>query len=129
MPGRIEWDNEEKTILRTTYEGNMLLEEYYRVTDETFEALSHVPHTVHTIMLRQNVRSVPATMSKVLQYANKKTPPNLGINVIVGATTSTKMIVKIGRVIAPKLAKEVYFANSLEEARQIIQEKTAESTK
>lgn len=127
MPGRIEWDNEEKTILLTIYEGNMVLEEYYRVTDETFVALSQVPHTVHTIMLRQNVRTVPATMSKVLQYANKKTPPNLGINVIVGANTSTKMIVRIGKVVAPKLTKEVYFANSLEEARQIIQQRLAES--
>lgn len=126
MPGRIEWDNEEKTILLTIYEGNMLLEEYYRVIDETFEAISPLPHSVHTIMLRQNVKSVPATMSKVLQYANKKTTPNLGINVIVGATAMTKMIVRLAKVIAPRLAKEVYFANSLEEARQIIAEKSAD---
>lgn len=129
MPGRIEWDNEEKTILVTIYEGNMVLEEYYRVTDETFDAISPLSHTVHTIMLRQNVKSVPATMSKVLQYANKKTTPNLGINVIVGATAMTKMIVKLAKVIAPRLSKEVYFANSLEEARQIIADKTSEQAK
>lgn len=129
MPGRIEWDNEEKTILLTVYEGNMVLEEYYRITDETFEAINPLPHTVHTIMLRQNVKSVPATMSKVLQYANKKTTPNLGINVIVGATAMTKMIVKLAKVIAPRLSKEVYFANSLEEARQIIADKTGEHAK
>jgi len=129
MPGRIEWDNEEKTILLTIYEGNMVLEEYYRVTDETFEALSKVSHPVHTIMLRQNVHSVPATMSKVLQYANKKTPDNLGINVIVGANAMTKMIVRIGKVVAPKLAKEVYFADSLEDARKIIQDKLSEHSK
>jgi hypothetical protein len=129
MPGRIEWDNEEKTILLMIYEGNMLLEEYYRVTDQTFEAISPLSHTVHTIMLRQNVKSVPATMSKVLQYANKKTTPNLGINVIVGATAMTKMLVRLAKVIAPRLAKEVYFANSLEEARQIIAEKSADMAK
>jgi len=129
MPGRIEWDNEEKTILLTVYEGNMVLEEYYRVTDETFDELSKLSHTVHTIMLRQNVRSVPATMSKVLQYANKKTPPNLGMNVIVGANAMTKMIVRIGKVVAPKLTKEVHFAESLEEARQIIKDKMSEHSK
>lgn len=129
MPGRIEWDNEEKTILRMIYEGHVRLEDYYRVTDETFDAISPLTHTVHTIMLRQHVKSVPATMSKVLQYANRKTPPNLGINVIVGATAMTKMLVRLAKVIAPRLAKEVYFANSLEEARQLIAEKSADTVK
>lgn len=126
MPGRIEWDNEEKTILNIIYEGNMLLEEYYGIIDEVFDVVHPLSHPVYIIMLRQHVKSVPATMSKVLQYANKKATPNLGMTVIVGATAMTKMIAKLAKVIAPRLAKEIYFANSHEEARQIIADKTGE---
>ncbi|MDX2078534.1 MAG: hypothetical protein SFZ02_19030 [bacterium] len=128
MPGRIEWDNEEKTILLNIYEGDLVLEDYYRVTDMTFEELNKLPHTVHTIMLR-NVRKTPTNMSKVMQYANKKTPPNLGMSVIVGGSQFTRIIVKMAKVIAPKLSKEVYFADSLEEARQIIKEKSSDIAK
>ena len=46
MPGRIEWDSEEKTILNIIYEGNMLLEEYYRIIDEVFEVVHPLSHTV-----------------------------------------------------------------------------------
>jgi len=126
MAGRIEWDNEDKTILLNTYEGDVVLEDYYRVTDLTFDELNKVPHTVHTIMLR-NVKTTPTSMSKAMQYANKKTPANLGMSVIVGGSHFTRIIVKMAKVIAPKLAKEVYFAESVEEARKIIAEKSGES--
>jgi hypothetical protein len=125
MAGRIEWDNEEKTILLNIYEGDVVLEDYYRVTDLTFDELNKVPHTVHTIMIR-NVKTTPTSMSKVMQYANKRTPANLGMSVIVGGSQFTKIIVRMAKVIAPKLSKQVYFAESVEEARKIIAEKSDE---
>lgn len=124
MPGHIQWMNDEKTIISHIYEGVVTLEDYYAVIDRHYEMSSGQDHVVHSIMDRSGIKKSPASLSAVMRYANKKVPPNQGIRVVVGGQMLTKVLVNnIGKVIAPSLTKDVYFADNVEAAMALIEQK------
>ena len=120
MAGRIQWDNDEKTILLHIYEGVVTLQDYFHVTNQSKAAIKSLPHTVHTIMDRTGVEKLPEGITRALQYANKNLPPNQGMRLIIGAGPKTRILMDIGRILAPKLISNVYFAHNIDEAREII---------
>ncbi|MDX1995152.1 MAG: hypothetical protein SF029_22410 [bacterium] len=120
MSVQVFWDNEDKTVIRAVYEGDVTLEDYYTAIDQTAALMQQVTHSVYHILHRQNVRSQPSTMATVMRYANRKLPANHAGSVIIGSRALTKILVNIAKSIAPHLAKEVYFADTLEDARRII---------
>jgi hypothetical protein len=122
MSVQVFWDNDEKTIIRQLYEGVIRLEDYYATIDKVSEMIRSVDYTVHTIYQRERVTAQPSTMISVLRYGHRRLPPNLGINVIIGANQVTRVIVNIGKSIAPNLAKNVCFADTVEEAHTLIQQ-------
>ncbi len=124
MPGECRWDDEnEKTILLHIYSGDVVLQDYFTMTDRSKEMMESVSHTVHTIMDRTAAISQPAGISAALRYANKNMSHNQGLRLIVGGNRFTRLMVDIGHMVAPNLVSEVYFADSLQEARALIAEK------
>lgn len=123
MPGETRWDNDEKTILLHVYSGDVILQDYFDVIDKSKQMTESVPHTVHVILDRTTAESQPPGLSAALRYANKHIPSNQGIRVVVGGNRFTRLMVDIGRVVAPHLVKDVYFADTLDEARALIQSK------
>ncbi len=121
MPFEVVWDDEAQTILRQIYSGHVIMPDYIHCTDEFARMAKSVPHTVHTMMDRTQVISTPSVLIPALRYANNHVPPNLGLRVIIKAGMFTRVIVDIGRRMAPHLVQNVYFASTLDEARAIIQ--------
>ena len=120
MPVQVIWDDEAHTILRQIYTGHLKLADYLEASDEFGRMAKLVTHTVHSIMDRTGVLSTPGVMLPALRYANNNLPPNIGIRVIVKGSMFTRLLVDIGRRAAPSLTKQVYFVETLEEARNLI---------
>ncbi len=121
MPVKVEWDNEAQTMLRQIYSGHVTLQDYINCTDEFERMAKTVPHTIHSLMDRTQIVSTPSVMIPALRYANNHVPPNLGLRVIIKAGMFTRLIVDIGRRVAPHLVQNIYFAATLDEAHAIIQ--------
>jgi len=85
--------------------------------------------TVHSIMDRTSVESAPPVVLPALRYANTHVPPNMGLRVIINAGAITRFVVDIGRRVAPKLVQKIYFTNTLEEARAVISQHGASSSR
>ena len=126
MPVEVFWDNDEKTIVHQIYQGVVIQEDYYMAIERVAELLRSVDHTVHSIHERDQVKIHPSTTISALRYGHRIMPPNLGINVIIGAKQFTRVVANLGRTVAPNLVKEIFFADNVEEARAII---ARESTK
>ena len=120
MPVKVQWDDEAKTIIRQIYEGDIILDDYYIATNEFVTLAKSVPHTIHSIMDRTKVRKNSGSTLRVMQYANNRLPPNMGLSIIVKANLITRMMVDMGKKFAPKLTAGVMYCDTLEEAHQII---------
>lgn len=120
MPGHVAWDNKEKTILLNIYEGDVTKADYFYMINKTEQLVSEQSHVVHVIHDRTKVDSQPSSMAGILRYANNHTPSNLGLRILIGISGRTKFAMDIGRLIAPNLIKDVFFARDMEDARQQI---------
>jgi hypothetical protein len=120
MPVQVIWDDEAHTILRQIYSGHLKLNDYIEGTDEFGRMARTVTHPVHSIMDRTKVISTPGVILPAMRYANNNLPPNLGLRIVVKASMFTRLIVDLGRRVAPKLADKVYFADTVEEAHRVI---------
>jgi hypothetical protein len=120
MAGRIEWHNEEKTILLHIYEGDLIIDDYYHVIDESNKVISSQPHTVHTVLINQDLTSRPPSLASTMRYANRNMPPNQGIQFILKPPLFTRVMVNLARTLAPRMVDKVCFVDSLKEAENIV---------
>lgn len=120
MPIQVVWDNEAKTVIRQIYSGNVSLQDYMTAADDVERLAKMVPHTVHSIMDRGQIQSTPSMVLRALRYANNHVPPNLGLRVIINGDVFTRVVVDIGRQIAPRLIRDIYFVDTLDAARDVI---------
>jgi hypothetical protein len=119
----ISWDNADKTALLQQYTGEGSRDDLYNMAQESAQMLSTVEHTVHLIIDERNFKYflTPTDMA----YLEKHVPGNQGAVIMVvpekklGYKTS---IQRIGHGIAPKAFAEPYFAATVEEAREFLQE-------
>lgn len=127
MTARVFWDNEEQTILQHVYSGDVTPDDYYFIIDNSAEMIRSVAHTVHVIVDSRQVISRPANLSRIMRYADKHVPDNQGIRVLVGATLLMRVMVDGGRVFSPRLVRDVHFAETVEDARALIERLTTPS--
>jgi hypothetical protein len=120
MPVEVVWDDEAHTILRQIYSGHLKLEDYIAATDEFGRMARSVPHTVHSIMDRTRVLSTPGVLLPAMRYANNTLPPNVGLRVIIKASLLTRVLVDLGRRVAPNLINNIHFVDTVEESHRLI---------
>lgn len=120
MPVEVIWDDETQTILRQIYNGHIKFEDYIAATDEFGRMARSVPHTVHSIMDRTRVLSTPGVLLPAMRYANNTLPLNVGLRVIIKASWFTRVLVDLGRRIAPHLINNIHFVDTLDDARRLI---------
>lgn len=128
MPIDVIWDDEAKTIIRQIYSGRVILDDYYKATDQFVKLANSVDYTVHSIMDRQDVLISEGSYLQVMRYANKIMPDNIGIRAIIKANVMTRMMINIGSRLAPRLVSQIRLVNNLEEARQVIEANKASTS-
>ena len=122
MAYKIEWDNEDKTVVLQQYIAPAEIEDLYHLSSESGKMLSSVDHTVYLIIdeRQANLRPNAANM----RYLERNIPPNEGAAVIV--TSRFKFMYKrVLRTLREKLFNtqhESHFVETLEDARKLLQE-------
>jgi hypothetical protein len=120
MPVQVVWDDEAQTVLRQIYEGHTTLNDYIFAIDEVARLAKTVSYTIHSIMDRTRIVSTPGSLLPAMRYANQHVPPNLGLRVVVKASLFTRIVVDLGRRVAPRLMQNIHFVDNLDEARALI---------
>ena len=122
----IKWDNTEKTVILQQYTDNPVKDDLYRLAEESAKMLQNVSHTVHLII---DERSTKVTLNPTdMKYLEDNVPANQGAVVMVieeGGLTYKRVMQDVARTVAPKAFDQPYFAETLEEARQLLQDQFA----
>lgn len=120
----IEWDNAEKTVILQQYTDNAVKDDLYHLAKESATMLKNISHTVHLIIDERNVKMTLSSAD--IQYLADNVPQNQGAVVLVideAGLAYKKVMQDVGKTIAPKVFEQPHFASTLEEARQLLQEK------
>ncbi|MBL8164191.1 MAG: hypothetical protein JNJ61_19550 [Anaerolineae bacterium] len=121
----IEWDNAEQTALRYDLSGRWTWEEFFAAFDQGRQMLSQVEHVVHFILNPLDDASrnyVPPGALTHSMNIHRRSPPNAGYTIFVGAGTFILTLQSIGMKIAPQSALRYRFCSTLDDAREILAE-------
>ena len=128
MPIEVSWGNPQKTVVYTVFGETWTLEENHQMIDDMYKLTTSVTHTVHIVMDFTYSKTSPAKLLSAGRHIEKRAVPNSGISVFVKANSFLKAIAQVIMKMFMKDTK-LYFADSLEEAYQIIEERGQASVK
>ena len=117
---RLEWDNEEKTVLCHVYEGNWTVDDFYLAVDESRKLLLGVDHPVDLIIDMRTGGDPPSGVLSAYQYADRQVPDNQRLIVMVNPGAVMQAFNRIVGNIAPRASENRYLVDSMEEARELI---------
>jgi hypothetical protein len=126
MSYSIQWDNADQTVVFQQYTDKAVKEDLYSLSKKSAEMLRSVAHPVHLII---DERPVKVTLNYTdIKFLESNVPENQGAVVMIvnkSGLAYKKMIQDLGRTLAPRAFDQPYFAETLEEARQLLQEQFA----
>jgi hypothetical protein len=98
-------------------------EEFFAAFEEGTKMLAWADHTVHFILNPLDPMSrgylPPGAMQNTL-ILYRRSKANAGVTVIVGASSFFRSLYGIGQRIYPRIAARILFAESLDEARDML---------
>jgi hypothetical protein len=122
MGHHIDWDNKDKTVVIQSYTTDSSKDDLYYLARKSADMLQTVDHTVHLIIDERNINLVLSSTD--MKYLEKLTPKNQGAVVMV--VQPTKLLYKtavqgLGKIIGPNAFAQPYFVESVEAAREFLQ--------
>ncbi len=130
MPVTVEWDNEEKTVIRFDYDGAYTWEDVYNAMDKSNKMMETVEHSVAHIIDVRKAGSVPPNALSHARRIEAKTHPRRSYHVTVGANTFVRVMFNTFTKLKMSVSAERglnYFTSSIDEARAWIAEQQAQT--
>ncbi|MBZ0288335.1 MAG: hypothetical protein K8I30_12030 [Anaerolineae bacterium] len=123
MGYHIAWDNKDQTVVLQEYTEGASKDDLYRLAEESAQMLNTVGHTVHLIIDERRMNFHFDVTD--LRNLGQQIPANQGAVVVV--TQRPKQTYKaathdLNRQITPNGIDQPYFAETLEQARQLLRE-------
>ncbi|HEX2905228.1 MAG TPA: hypothetical protein VHO69_00100 [Phototrophicaceae bacterium] len=122
MPVTIEWDNDDKTIVRMEMIGNWTWDEAYAGADQGYAMLDAVPYEVGTIIDFSKGAHLPSNAISHARAMIKRRHPRTGLTVFVGTNAVFRSLWNIFSQVYTLFAhkQNSVFAANLAEARAIL---------
>lgn len=123
MPVSVSWDNESKTVIRYDLEGRWTWDEALTAFDTAALMLAEVQHTVNFIVNPvdpvSQIYVPPNTLGNLITLYRRSTD-NAGISVLLINNATVRTLTRLMSTLNPAVATRFLFADSLEEARLIL---------
>lgn len=128
MGVRFEWTSPDHLIVHTYIEYPWTWEEYQALIDVMMTEIRQEAHPVATIVNITQMRSFPnkGNVMQNLQRIEEVMPNNVFGSVVVGAPHVAIVFMNVLMQIRPKAKRITMFANTIEEARQMLAQRYAE---
>lgn len=123
MGHRISWDNQEKTVVLQEYTDGATKNDLYYLAQKSAQMLNSVEHTVHLIIDERKIDLI--LTSTDMAFLEKLTPKNQGAVVMIVSQAKLKyknVVQKIGKRLGPNAFAQPYFADSIEQAQEFLQD-------
>jgi hypothetical protein len=119
----IYWDNEDKSVLFHQYISPASKDDFYQLAQKSAAILEKVEYTVHLIIDDQPINLVYDSAD--IAFMDKIRPANEGAVVVIVSPFKIKYkaaIQDLGRRIGQKTFRNAYSVETLEQARQFLQD-------
>ncbi len=120
MPVTMDWDNQERTIIRVTFEGKWDISDIHRMINKGVSMVETVHHKVDGIFDFTHSIFSPKNLLSTVDRIESTHSPNDRMVIIVNANIYIRSIIKVARVLAPKTFAHLHFVTSIEAAYDII---------
>lgn len=118
----VRWDNDEQTIILVTFDAEWTWNDVHDVNTRATVLYESVDYVVDILA---DVRSTHLVTTGILSYARNLLSmpwhPHAGKVVVVGASRSVRTLFEAAALVAKKSLERITFAQSMDEAREIIQ--------
>lgn len=118
-----EWENEEKTILLTQYEGQWDLEDYYHAYDTLEKMMAEVDSDIVYIMDFSNSAEPPRRFLSTGRHMRDHPQPRVKHIVFIKASLLIRALIKVMTPFMPDNTARMSFVNTLDEAREVANRK------
>ncbi len=118
MPYRVQWGNDERTIIHEIYEGVLTVEDYYQASEETNRLLDTVPHAVDVIADASRITLIKGNMLNAARQVSLKSRPNQRMVVVVKPDLMIEILISIITKLFPGM--DIRTVKTLEEAYAFI---------
>ena len=125
MAMTVVWDDDARTIVRYDVEGSWTWDDYQDSLVELNSLLDTVDHKVDVIINIRSGKWIPEDVFNRFNHDMRQRHPNIGrLQVFVGAGMLIQILVaSFMRIYGRAVDIEFLFADTLEEARQLIHER------
>jgi len=120
---RVDWDNEEQTVIRFQASGKWTWDDLFTGLDRVEVMSADVPHTVHAIIDLREADAIPSGMffsfngKKQAEKLASKADQSRGRIVIAGANGMIRSIFDTFRKFNRSMSEGVHFTDTLRQAR------------
>jgi len=121
----VQWDNESKTVIRQTFDGQWTWDEFYQKNNVKIPTMmKEVAHTVH--VFSDFTSSDVPSMGGALKHANNVLdayPDNWGMLVVVGGNTMINLLVNMFRsLFKNSVGGKTFTAQMISDAYKLVDE-------
>jgi hypothetical protein len=119
----VQWDNDEKTVIRYDFQGYWDWTEFREKAIEAFILTRSVDHKVDTISNFLPGTTIPRNALSQFRNIMTEAPENRGVNCIVGVSVFIRTLVNVFSRLYPQLGERIIVAASLADARAILKKR------
>lgn len=113
----VEWDNDEKTIMRYDFGENWTWDDFRNANDISDRMFAEVEHTVDLIANLEGATAPPLGALSHLKYAKQAMPENGGAVFVVGGGLMISTLVSAFSRVFKAIITDVTMADSMDDAR------------
>jgi hypothetical protein len=128
MPVSVEWANADKTLVIQRIDGQWSMQEFHEVVQKSAQLLKTVDHEVDIIVDLSTTNYVPQGVLSGANRTESTVPPNQRLVVFVGAKMMHKLLLSLGKRLAPRAASQQHFVETMDDAYAFIERARAKQT-
>lgn len=117
---RVSWDNDEKTIVRHSYNGHWTISDFYNCVDDSARLLHSVDHPVDLIIDMGDCAPPPNGILRGYRYADSKVPDNQRLVIVVQASDIQRVYDHVADNITVRAGRNRVSVDTMEEAYDVI---------
>lgn len=114
------WLDEDRQIILTMFETPWTLDDFYRMVNEMESLVMRIDGTFHMVLDFTQSKSLPPSFLTALRSADVKHKENLGMVVVVGASSFVQAIGMMGQRIGVRSVQHVRFVDSIDDAVELL---------
>jgi hypothetical protein len=119
----VQWDNEEKTVIRYDFTGYWDWAEFREKAEEAFTLTRSVHYRVDTISNFLPGTFIPRDAIFQFRRIMTEAPENRGVNCIIGVSQFIRTLVNVFSRFYPQLGERLMVATSLAQARSFLEQR------